>query len=271
MPSAVRAVRSRAAGQPAPIRSVADSEHVTTECPEAKHVRRLEGCGDRRERPVVTSAGMGAGDSTRPLPRHRVALVLLPPLPRRGLAVGLAEAGLEVEQPDDLALWASSAEGPLLVLGPDGPALTALLDGLAARVPDLLSVALLDQPSLPAYARALARHEGAVPLAAEVGEIVTVVQAACGGRVLLPAGVARLLVTRGAGPEARPRLEPREAAWLRALSEDRTVDALARAAGMSEREMYRRLASVYQRLGATGRAQALVRAQRFGLLDPAAR
>jgi DNA-binding CsgD family transcriptional regulator len=55
-------------------------------------------------------------------------------------------------------------------------------------------------------------------------------------------------------------------AWLRHLSEGRTVADLADSVGYSERMMYRLLANLYRRLGARSRTKALMLAQREGWL-----
>jgi len=44
------------------------------------------------------------------------------------------------------------------------------------------------------------------------------------------------------------------------------VTSLARSSGYSEREMYRLLSALYARLGVTTRTEALLRADRWGLL-----
>jgi DNA-binding NarL/FixJ family response regulator len=64
-----------------------------------------------------------------------------------------------------------------------------------------------------------------------------------------------------------PSLTDVEQAWLRRLAAGGTVAGLARGCGYSEREMYRRLSDMYSRLGARTRTEALLLAERFGLLD----
>ena len=68
-------------------------------------------------------------------------------------------------------------------------------------------------------------------------------------------------------------LSARDVAWLRALADGVTVASLARASGYSQREMYRLLSALYARLGVDSRTEALLRADRAGLLavDPAVR
>jgi DNA-binding NarL/FixJ family response regulator len=57
-----------------------------------------------------------------------------------------------------------------------------------------------------------------------------------------------------------------EADMLRAVADGMTVAALSIRLGYSERETYRRLSAVYQRLGVGRRADALARARSMGLL-----
>ena len=64
-----------------------------------------------------------------------------------------------------------------------------------------------------------------------------------------------------------PALGQDERCWLRWLAGGKTVASLAVAACYSEREMYRLLRKLYTRLGASGRTEALLAAQRYGLLD----
>ncbi|WP_432572536.1 helix-turn-helix domain-containing protein [Kineococcus sp. SYSU DK005] len=113
---------------------------------------------------------------------------------------------------------------------------------------------------------------------------VRVVQAAAQGWVLLPAPVAHALGSTsttagttagdastgsaaGVALEAAPRTTPLERAWLRALGAGTTVAALARGRACGEGEVYRSLGALYQRLGAANRTQALLIAQRWGLLE----
>ena len=63
-----------------------------------------------------------------------------------------------------------------------------------------------------------------------------------------------------------PAITTEEAAWLVSLSRGTTVVRLADDAGYSERAMFRRLADLYTRLGARGRTEALLAAERLGLL-----
>ena len=92
------------------------------------------------------------------------------------------------------------------------------------------------------------------------------VQTLPAGFTLMPTHIARELTAQGDVSLAPPQLSDRELRWLRALADNGTVLSLARSSGYSEREMYRRLSAVYHQLGARTRTEALLAAERVGLL-----
>ncbi len=98
-------------------------------------------------------------------------------------------------------------------------------------------------------------------------DIVPVLHCAARGHTVLPRELVRALCRPASLPP--PSLTPTEQAWMRRLAAGGTVAGLARTCGYSEREMYRRLSTVYLRLGARTRTEALLLAERFGLLDRA--
>jgi DNA-binding NarL/FixJ family response regulator len=110
---------------------------------------------------------------------------------------------------------------------------------------------------------------GVVAMDAEFDQVVAVVRAAASGLTLLPRRVAKALCRTQAGPV--PQLLPRERTWLRHLADSGTVGGLAGEFGYSEREMYRLLGALYSRLGASNRTEALLLAERSGLLQEADR
>jgi DNA-binding NarL/FixJ family response regulator len=65
----------------------------------------------------------------------------------------------------------------------------------------------------------------------------------------------------------RPDVTEQEVGWLGDLAAGETVARIADEAGYSERAMFRRLREVYERLGVTSRAEAIVVAERLGLFD----
>jgi DNA-binding NarL/FixJ family response regulator len=197
--------------------------------------------------------------------RLEVVLLALHPVLQRGLGVVLTEAGFDVADAAGVSTW--TREGPRrLVVTVDEDASLHALEDLQARVPGLLSVVLLAQTTTWSYARALARCTSAVPVDAELEDLVAAVRAASRECAVLPTRVAQQLASGMAPDEAAPVLNEQQAGWLRELVNGATVTSLARSAGYSEREMYRLLSALYARLGVTTRTEALLRADRWGLL-----
>ncbi len=184
---------------------------------------------------------------------------------RRGLIPALAGAGFDVDAESD-------PTGRHLVLAPlRSPGDCAILEGLADDA-DSVVVALIDPAEPEAYAHALSHGvAGVVAWDADPEHIASVAGAAVQGMVMVPAAAATALVRRAVDfHQDRPFLDPTEVAWIIELSRGSTVVTLAERYGYSERAMFRRLGEVYGRLGATNRAEALVAAERFGLLEDSA-
>ena len=197
--------------------------------------------------------------------RLQVFLLGLHPVLERGLRVVLTEAGFDVGDAGEDGGWDRESGGRMVVTVDEDASLQAL-EELQVRIPGLLSVVLLAQPSTWGYARALARCTSAVPVDAEVEDLVAAVRAAARECTVLPARVARQLAAGMAPDEGAPVLSEQQVGWLRELVNGATVTSLARSAGYSEREMYRLLSALYARLGVTTRTEALLRADRWGLL-----
>lgn len=113
-----------------------------------------------------------------------------------------------------------------------------------------------------------ALHHGAAPADwdSPAEEIVEVALAVAGGAARLPLGLAARLCPATDVHRAGPVVTAEEAEWLRRLARGATVARLADDVGYSERAMFRRLADLYVRLGVTGRAEAIISAERHGLL-----
>jgi len=189
-------------------------------------------------------------------PVRSLAIVGLPAAYRRGLE------SIAREQDWDLVEGsvADVTVAPLRVAG-DCAAIDTLL-GTGTAV-----VALVAPLGRDEMAHAI-RH-GAVPADwdGDPERIIDAAGAAIRGDLLLSLEAARLLTpSSGAhGPESTITRD--EAAWLVSLSQGTTVVRLADEAGYSERAMFRRLADLYSRLGARSRTEALLAAERLGLLD----
>jgi DNA-binding NarL/FixJ family response regulator len=201
-----------------------------------------------------------------PAPRVQVALFNLPPVYRRGLGVGLTEAGYVVHLPSDVVAWAAESTGPKVAVTTDSEQSLDALDSLRTVSRDVISVVLVEEATLVGYTRALPRCTAAVPLNAELDDVLAAIRAARNGFTMMPIDIAQILAARGEANAEPPDLSERELAWLRALANNVTVLSLARQSGYSEREMYRLLSALYERLGTTTRTSALLRADRLGLL-----
>ena len=195
-----------------------------------------------------------------------VLLVGLLPVYRHGLEAGLQHAGLScVAVPDASALAVldgTTRLGRVAVVRVDqAPTTLPLLRGPVPRH----AVLVVEEADAQAYADALRMGAtGVVSTAMELEDAVAVIRCAALGQTLMPASVARSLCRPLSGPA--PSLTGSERGWLRGLADGGTVSGLARMSGYSEREMYRLLSAVYARLGAASRTEALLLAERWGLL-----
>jgi DNA-binding NarL/FixJ family response regulator len=206
----------------------------------------------------------------------RVVLTGLPPIYRHGLSAGLSAAGMDCQPlrssadlPDLLAdqpRRTADGHSPVVVVVPAEEALAVLAVLRDAPGGEAPTVHVVEEATAEACAEALrVGATGVVALDAELSQVIGVVRAAADGQTLLPRQIAKALCRQQAGPV--PQLMPRERDWLRHLADSGTVASLARTVGYSEREMYRLLGGVYARLGASNRTEALLLAERWGLLE----
>ena len=193
-----------------------------------------------------------------------VVLLGLPPVYAHGLQVGLTATGLRC------TVRAATAHPARLLVA--GAAVVAVMPaGVSPNVAvdegaRLAAVYVLVEASVQGYSDALrAGATGAFAQNDELTDIVRIVLCAGLGLTLLPVDVARSLNRRSAGP--KPDLSARDLQYLRLLADGATVASVGRRFAHSEREMYRLLSATYQRLGVRNRTEALLQAQRFGLLD----
>lgn len=188
-----------------------------------------------------------------------------------GVSATLSSAGLRPEIPDDVSRWISDGNGHNLLLSVVNDDDWQLLRHVSSLRPDVIAIALLDDPTPADYARAL--RQGARSAAsrdATADEIVDITRAALEERVILPFPVVRSLEagnhqTAGAGGR-HGALTQEESEWLREMAHGASVDDIAWRFGYSRRTMYRRLQSVYHRLGTARRDQALLEATRRAII-----
>lgn len=196
-------------------------------------------------------------------------IAIADPLPafRRGVIEILRDAGFDPEAPEDVLAWVHDEVPKAVVITVRSDADWELLETLHRAATGTVLMVLLEPVTVEASVRAL--RSGAVcAVARDAGPDVLrdSFRAAMDGKSLLGVDVLRVLAAPddAAQPTDRPSAEERK--WLRELSRGRTVGDLAAEAGYSERMMFRLLRSLYTRLGATGRTDALITAQSRGWL-----
>ena len=196
-----------------------------------------------------------------------VAVVDIVPSYRLGLSAAFADAGFRPEEPADLDDWAR-LPGPRGVL----VTVTAVEDcqgiqRLVAENDELIVVALLRQPTPEMYVRALqAGASGVASWTSAPETVIEVMRSARQEQVLLPHDVVKAIAT-GITLSAELRsIAPAELHWLQVMAKGQTVAELARAVGYSEREMFRLLRQLYERMGVQNRTEALLKAAQCGLL-----
>jgi two-component system, NarL family, nitrate/nitrite response regulator NarL len=182
-------------------------------------------------------------DALATLPAPRVALRVAEPLRRR-----LAQRGL-FDTPED------EADVLVVALGPD----EALSQ--ASRIGEPVLLVLTDDP---AYA-ADTSLPGVLPAAATAAQVAAAAGALAEGLTVRVPGAADRPAF--AMPElARPLLTPREVEILALVGQGQSNKAIARSLGISAHTVKYHLESVFSKLGASSRAEAVTTGLRRGLL-----
>lgn len=186
------------------------------------------------------------------------------PIRRRALARALEEVGFTPVEVAHIDLTSDEPAGTVVVWSCDEIDLSTSTD-LSPVSAETRVVALLSDPSPDQYRRALRRgaasvaSHGASPL-----DLMTLISLAREGWAMVPVDIAREIARDGS--DAGPSLAPHEVDWLKKLAAGVLIRDIAADAGLSEREMYRALHWVYEKLAAGGRIEAIATAARLGLL-----
>jgi DNA-binding NarL/FixJ family response regulator len=213
----------------------------------------------------------------------RVLVAASSPVVRAGLeAVVTGAGGYETVRtggvlPRELADSASAAGADVLLVelapGDELPLPLGEEGEVAMRGPAV--VLLADRPGAAWVAEVLRAGASAVlPRDARPEEITAAVDAAAAGLVVLPAALAAELAARSAEPipsdpplpVADPGLTPREREVLELLARGMGNKGVARVLGISEHTVKAHVASVFEKLGASTRAEAVAIGVRTGLL-----
>ncbi|MGH2818108.1 MAG: hypothetical protein ACRDJS_06560 [Actinomycetota bacterium] len=187
---------------------------------------------------------------------------------RRGLRVGLHEAGFPVEESQDLLTWARLGGERAAIVTTSGPHELIWVTEARTINPEVVVVVITEKRTARSFAEALrAGATACISRSSSFEELIDVLRMALRGITAMPTHLARDIVTTArVAPNDCP-VSQREAAWIRVLAHGGTVTKLARDSGYSEREMYRILHQIYDRMGVHNRTEALVRAAGWGLID----
>jgi DNA-binding NarL/FixJ family response regulator len=192
-------------------------------------------------------------------------------LARRGLAAILSDAGATVvgdAADTEAALrWVAQALPEVLVVSLDlrGPERGHVVAIARDRWPDLAIVALSAEASDDARLDALELGASAyLPKTAAPEQVVaTTVQAAAAPGAFLSEGAP---ATRSRGRHSGPQLTPRESEVLRLAAEGLTVRGISARLFVSEATTRSHLSGIYHKLGVSSRSQAVLLAERLGML-----
>ncbi|MFI1919691.1 hypothetical protein [Nocardia sp. NPDC020380] len=188
---------------------------------------------------------------------------------RAGLTTVLERGGFEVAEPEATTAWIHRHPVDAAVVTAHTTDMRPIRE-LAAGFPHLVVVSVLVSAGYSDFRSALrAGAHAAVRWDSPPDEIVAVVRSAIAGQTVLPTRVVQSLARSSLGAPDRGVLRTEEVRWLRALAHGTSVVRLAREEGYSQREIFRRLADVYARMGARNRHEAIALASQWGLLsDP---
>jgi DNA-binding NarL/FixJ family response regulator len=193
-----------------------------------------------------------------------VVVLVADPAHRSRLRAALEVGPYRTVLPPQILTWAAARRPQVLLVTDDSERTATLRAAIMTVAPEAACVVLVDEPTPARYRQLLTSCLAVLPTTASGPDLLAAVTAA--GRYLtcLPGSAAQAL-TGGEGP--RPGFSNRELGLLQELADGAKVASLARTAGYSQREMYRVLAELYERLGASTRTEALLRADRWGLLN----
>lgn len=201
---------------------------------------------------------------TPPDDAPEVLVLLTEPVRRGQVTAALEGRSYGVARPEGVLEWVRRRRPHVLVVTDDGERANRARRLVLEAAPEASFVVLVDDPTPERYRALLATCTAVLPSSSSDEDVVVAVAGAWRALTCLPTPVARML--SGADGARTVALSARDVTWLRALADGTTVGSLARASGYSQREMYRLLAALYARLGAETRTEALLKADRAGLL-----
>ena len=198
----------------------------------------------------------------------RVGVFNAPPIYVTGLAKALLSSEYDIASVTNAESWLKANSGQILLLMVSEPEDLDLVVDLREESPDATLVTLLDSVTADRLAASLrAGATGSVGLFSSSAEVVLAIQAANNRKVVIPTRMARSMMKSSLSDVDRRMLSEIDVEYLRALADGEKVGSLARRFDYSEREMYRRLRRLYNRMSVRGRTEALLLAARWGVID----
>jgi DNA-binding NarL/FixJ family response regulator len=185
---------------------------------------------------------------------------------RVGLVHLFQEAGYTAEASGTVPeCWPGSRAPDLIIVVVRAREQIRTVAAARSRTPAIAVLALIDDIRQCHYLELIGAGASAVlPASSESAQVLASAAAAICGSFVIPATVARDLVTEHTPTSS---LSQRDLAWLTGLAHGRTISSLAKQGGYSERSLHRLLADTYRRLGARNRSEAIAEASRRGLLS----
>jgi DNA-binding NarL/FixJ family response regulator len=189
------------------------------------------------------------------------------PTLREGLAVILAQNGFEIAHPSDVEDWVKHHHPVAVIVGMHEPSRMEIIERFGADTQQLTIIAAVPLADTQYFRIALrSGAKAAFSWDAEPHEIAGTVRAAIDNRTVLPTSIAQEFAETSSKQDLPELLSLDEISWLQRLARGNSVSQLADAAGYSQREIFRRLATVYERMGARNRYEAIAIAGRWGLI-----
>lgn len=199
----------------------------------------------------------------------REPVAVLSPFPAltRGLTAMLAGTSFDPEEPDDPVAWMAAAGHRVVLMAVTRARDVAQVVDLKQGDKNIVVLALLPEISHGVVRDAV--QAGASSVAGwdtSSEQLLALLTAGLESRSIVPTPVLQELATTNNG--ANPgELDPEQLEWLRSLATGMTVSQLAENINYSEREVYRLLRSLYERLGVCNRTEALIWAAQHGIVE----
>lgn len=197
----------------------------------------------------------------------RIGVYNAPPLYAIGLSAFLSSADYVLEEIIEPMTWINGQQSAAVLVTVNGSDSLDLVVELTADDTTVV-LTLVDELNAETVRASLrAGAKSAIPLGGRAEDVRLALDAAMAGKSVIPDGLARTMAYRDSSGSGDSQLGEQEVSWLRDMASGITVAAIGERYGYSEREMFRRLRRLYSRMGVRSRTEALLTAERWGLLE----